>query len=152
MRTFLGKPLEKRLPPKILKRSCGGAVTFDETEKARGGKKKAPLSEISEMRRKSVEFLQNSLYFYVFFLPPNLGLDAPLYAYLLKFDASRLNLPSPTEGSQILYLRHPPLLLQGSILRAITQMCAVEVLRNGACGVKQSARTLSEAGSSNEYR
>jgi hypothetical protein len=27
-----------------------GAVTFDETEKARGGKKKVPLSEISEMR------------------------------------------------------------------------------------------------------
>jgi hypothetical protein len=41
--------------PHFLKKSSSsgkeGAVTFDETEKARGEKKKAPLSEISEMRR-----------------------------------------------------------------------------------------------------
>ena len=44
-----------------------GAVTFDETEKAREKKKKVPLSEILEMRQSSVEFLRNSPYFTGFF-------------------------------------------------------------------------------------
>jgi hypothetical protein len=89
---------------------CKGAVTFGETEKARGEKKKVPLAvKKRQMRQYKVEFLRNSPNYYGLFLSPLLGLDVPSYASRPKIDDSRLNLPSPFGGVSNFAFETPPI-------------------------------------------